>query len=74
MHRLFEKLPALGNDNGVDHQHCGSPCTGAQCAGPNARHETDGRHKQQDYERSRDPVLCVLAQQLVIEGGARAAR
>ena len=70
--RLGEELPALGDDDGVDHQHRRGPGAGHDRAGPQAGQEADGADQQQDHQRGRQPVLGELAQQLVVEGDAGA--
>ncbi len=73
-HRQLEELPAFGDHDGVDHQHRRGPGAGGHRAGPQARQEADGGDQQQDHQRGGQAVLRVLAQQLVVEGGAGAAR
>ena len=68
--RRRQELLALGDDDGVDHQHAGGPDAGGHRAGPQARQEADGRDQQQHHERGRQPVLREQAQELVVEDRA----
>ena len=70
--RLGQELPALGDDDDVDHQHRAGPDAGRDRADPQARQEADGRDQQQHHERGRKAVLREQPQQFVVEGGARA--
>ena len=72
--RLGEELPALGDDDRVDHQHRRGPGAGHDRADPDARQEADGADQQQDHQRSRQTVLGELPQQLVVESDARSGR
>ena len=65
--RLGEELPALGDDDGVDHQHRRGPGAGYDRAGPDAGQEAHGADQQQDHERRRQAVLGELPQQFIVE-------
>ena len=69
---LGEELPALGDDDGVDHQHRRGPGAGHDRADPDAGQEADGADQQQHHQRRRQAVLGELPQQLVVEGDAGA--
>jgi hypothetical protein len=71
--RLVEELAAGANDDEMDDERAAGPHPRGQRSRPQRGKKADGEHEQQNHQRSRQPVLRELAQQLVVEDRARAA-
>jgi hypothetical protein len=67
VHRPFEELPALGNHDRMDDQYSRCPDACGQHTAPYAGQEANSPDEKQNNQRRRNPILGVLAEQLVIE-------